>query len=118
MTKILSFFILFYCISVCLEELLTYEQYQFRQIYQYTPAFQLHTLNTIVDKIKQSYLLSIFHDLYLKLLQEWHIDRPILDHNLTRLSQLATKYGFPGQTPSVVNGRHLLFTMENDNSLQ
>jgi hypothetical protein len=79
---------------MCLEELLTYEQYQRRQIDQYTPAFQLHTLNTFLANTNQSYLLSIFHDVYLKLSQEWHIDIPILDHNLARLRQLATKYGF------------------------
>lgn len=78
-------------LGVCVESLLSYEQYERRQSNWYSTAFELHARHA---QPTDSYLLMLFEELYGKLSQHWRIDIAVLDYNLARLRQLEVKHAF------------------------
>ena len=91
MVLFLSCFLIKYRIYI--EQLLTLEQYQHRQMNSYMPSFEIRTWDEIRKTNYQSYMLTFHTNMYTNLSKLWHIDIPILDYNLALLEQCATRHG-------------------------
>ena len=77
------------------EQLLSYEQYECRRSNWYITEFELQERNGQGHRrLGDSYLLTLFNELYRKLGSDWHIDIALLDCNLARLRQLEVKHAF------------------------
>ena len=70
------------------------EQYQRRQINAYISPFELRTWDEIKKKNYHSFMVTFHKNMYVRLSKQWHIDIPILDYNLARLHECATRHGF------------------------
>ena len=77
-----------------IEQLLTMEQYQRRQMNSYMPSFEIRRRDEIKKTNYQSFMFTFHTNMYTKLSTQWQIDIPILDCNLARLQQCAMINGF------------------------
>ena len=71
------------------------EQYYRRRQNAYIDTFELLAWDGLKnEKNFQSFLLTLYTDMYVQLSKKWHIEKPILDYNLARLQQCALQNGF------------------------